>query len=96
MSEKQTDFSRIQRNILIFTESIPKGIRIRELNSFITNGKTKMVSLLGTTSKEILHYLDVYLTNSSADTIILHIRVNDLLEDNSQLKIENGEKILSP
>ena len=96
MSEKQTDFSRFQRNILIFTESIPKGIRIRELNSFTTNGKTKMVSLLGTTSKEILHYLDVYLTNSSADTIILHIRVNDLLEDNSQLKIENGEKILSP
>ena len=83
--ERQTDFSRPpvisgtklfseasqpskgQRNILIFTDSIPKGIRIREFNSFIKNGKTKMVSF----------------------AVILHVGVNDLLEDNSQLKIEN-------
>ena len=81
--------SKSQRNILIFTDSIPKGIRIREFNRFIKNGKTKMVSFPGATSNEILHYLDVHLTNSSADTVILHVGVNDLLEDNSQLKIEN-------
>ena len=81
--------SKGQRNILIFTDSIPKGIRIREFNSFINNGKTKMVSFPGATSNEILHYLDVHLTNSSTDAVILHVGVNDLLEDNSQLKIEN-------
>ena len=81
--------SKGQRNILIFTDSIPKDIRTKEFNSFIKNGKTKMVSFPGVTSNEILHYLDVYLTNSSADVIILHVGVNDLLEDNSQLKIEN-------
>ena len=43
--------SKVQRDILIFTDSIPKGIRIRGLNSFIKNGKTKMVSLPGATSK---------------------------------------------
>ena len=48
-----------------------------------------MVSFPGATSNEILHYLDVHLTNSSADAVILHVRVNDLLEDNSQLRIEN-------
>ena len=47
--------SKGQRDIFIFTDSIPKGIRLRELNSFIKNGKTKMVSFLGATSKEILH-----------------------------------------
>ena len=31
--------SKGQRDILIFTDSIPKGIRIRELNTFIKNGK---------------------------------------------------------
>ena len=81
--------SKGQRNILIFTDSIPKAIRIRELKSFIKNGKTKMVSFPRATSKEILHYLDVHLTNSSADAVILHVAVNDLLEDNSQSKIEN-------
>ena len=51
--------SKGQRDILIFTDSIPKGICIRELNIFIKNDKTKMVSFPGATSKEILQYLDV-------------------------------------
>ena len=86
--------SRNQRDILIFTDSIPKGIHIRELNTFIKNGKTKMVSLPGATSKETLHYLDVHLTNSSPYAVILHVGVNDLLGDNSKSKIENLEKNL--
>ena len=53
-----------------------------------------MVSFSGGTSKEILHYLDLHLTNSSADAVILHVGVNDLLEDNSQSKIENLGKNL--
>ena len=53
-----------------------------------------MVSFPGSTSKEILHYLDVHLTNSSADAVILHVGANDLLEDNSQSKIENLGKNL--
>ena len=43
-----------------------------------------MVSVPGATSKEILHYLDAHLTNSSPDAVILHAGVNDLLEDNSK------------
>ena len=77
-----------QRNILIFTDSISKGIRIREPNSFIKNGK-KMISFPGASSNENLHYLGIHLTSSSADTVILHVRVNDLLEDNIQSKTEN-------
>ena len=54
-----------------------------------------MLSFPGATSKEILHYLDVHLTNSSADAVILHVGVDDLLEDNnSQSKIENLGKNL--
>ena len=55
-----------------------------------------MVSFPGATSKEILHYLDVHLTNSSADVVILHIGINYLLEDNILSKIENqGEYLRS-
>ena len=79
---------------MIFTDSIPKGIRIRELNTFTKNGKTKMVSFSRATSKETLHYLDVHLTNSSPYAVILHVGVNDLLEDNTKSKIENLEKNL--
>lgn len=72
---------------MMITDSIPKGIRITELNSFITNGKTKMVlfpcatsskmvTFPGVTPKDILLYLDVHLTIYSADTVILHAGVN--------------------
>ena len=47
-----------------------------------------MVSFSGATLKDILHYLDVQLTSSSA------VGVNDLLEDNSKLKIKNLGKNL--
>ena len=53
-----------------------------------------MVHFPGATSKKILHYLDVHPTNSSADSKILHVGVNDLLEDNIKSKIENLEKNL--
>ena len=56
--------------------------------------KQKMVFFPGATSKDILQCLDVHLTSSSVDTVILHVRVNDLLEDNSQSKIENRGKNL--
>ena len=67
---------------MIFTDS-------GKLNSFIKNGKTKIVSFPGATSKKNLHYLDVHRTNSPADAFILHVGVNDLLEDNGQSKIQN-------
>ena len=86
--------SKGQREILIFTDNIPKGIHIRELNTFIKNGKRKMISFPGATSKDILHYLDVHLTNSSLDIIILHVGVNYLLEDSSKSQTENLEKNL--
>ena len=53
-----------------------------------------MVSFPGATTKEILHCLDVHLTNSSPDAVILHVGVNDLLEDNSKSKMENLDKNL--
>ena len=56
----------------------------------MTYGKTKIMSCPGATSKETLRYLDVFLTNSPADSVILHVGVNDLLEHNSKSKIENG------
>ena len=86
--------SKGQRNILIFTGSISKGIRIRELNLTLNTGQKKEVSFPGATSKKVLQYLDVHPTNFSPDVIILHVGVNHLLEDNSKSNIENLEKNL--
>ena len=78
------------QNIKIFSDSIAKGIRIRQLNQFAKSGNARIHSFLGANSKHLLHYLDVNLDNKT-DTAILHICVNDLLQD---VSLDNFNKFM--
>ena len=46
-----------------------------------------MLIFPGASSSEILHYIDVHLKEKLIDTTIVHVGVNDLLNGNSQFKI---------
>ena len=72
------------RNIKIFCDSIPKGIRIKELNHRISNGNARLHSFPEATSKQLLHYLDANL-NNSRDTVQIHIGINDILNSISNV-----------
>ena len=56
-----------------------------------------MLNFPGASSNEILHYIDVHLKEKLIDTVIIHVGVNDLVNGNSQLKVnqlvENIKKI---
>ena len=56
-----------------------------------------LLNFPGASSSKILHYTDVHLKEKLIDTTIVHIGVNDLLNGNSQFKInqfiENIKKI---
>ena len=64
-------------NTLIFTDSIPKGIHMYEFNSLLRNSKAKMLNFPGSSSKQILHYIDIHLEDKFIDTVLLHVGVND-------------------
>ena len=66
------------RNIKVFCDGIPKGIRIKELKERINNGNARLHSFPGATSEQLLHYLDVNL-DTSTDTVLIHIGINDIL-----------------
>ena len=70
-------------NTLILTDGIPKGIRMYEFNSLLRQRKAKM------SSKQMLHYIDIHLEDKSIDTVLLHVGVNDLLNDNSKSSVDN-------
>ena len=74
---------------LIFTSSIPKGIRMYEFNSLLRNRKAQMLNFPGSSSKQMSHYIDIHLENKSIDTVILHIVMSDLLNDNSQSNVDS-------
>ena len=71
-------------NTLIFTDSIPKGIRMCDFNKSIKNRKAKMLNFPGASSRQLLHYMDIHLEGIQVDTVVIHIGVNDLLNYNNQ------------
>ena len=72
------------RNIKIFSDSIPKGIRIKQMNQQIKNGNTRIHTFPGVTSRQLLHYLDVNL-DKYTDTVVIHIGINDILNSASNV-----------
>ena len=75
-------------NTFIFTDSIPKGIRMNEFNGLIKNRKAKMLNFPGASSRQLLHYMDIHLEGIQVDTVVIHIGVNDLLNYSNQSRID--------
>ena len=54
-SAPESKFSK--RKIVIFSDSIPRGIRLREFNYWLHKGYAQLKSFPGGTSKELLYYV---------------------------------------
>ena len=82
---------RIRRKIkrfIMFSDSIPKGIRISEFNRYITNATARLKCFPGATSKELKHYVVAKLQKESFNTGLIHIGINDILKDQNDLQCE--------
>ena len=71
-------------NTLIFTDSMPKGIRMNNFNKLIKNRKAKMLKFPCASLRQLLHYMDIHLEGIQIDTVVIHIGVNDLLNSSNQ------------
>ena len=60
-----------------------------EFNSLLRNGKAQISNFTGSSSKQISHYIDIHLKDKSIENVILHVGVNDNLNDNNQSNIDN-------
>ena len=61
-----------QNRIIIFGDSIFRGIRFHEFNSEIKNGYAKFKTFPGADSREILHNVNPTLDSCNYDTAVLH------------------------
>ena len=77
------------KRIIMFSDNIPKGFRIREFNCYITNGTARLKSVPGATSKELTHYVVPILQEESFNSALIHIGINDILKDQSDLQSES-------
>ena len=76
-----------QNRIIIFGDSIFRGIRVREFNNEIKNGYAKFKAFLSSDSREILHYVSPNLESSNYETAVLHFGVNDLMQKRNIRKV---------
>ena len=83
-SASQSKLSKRKKQIVIFGDSIPRGIRLHEFNYWLHKGHAQLKSFPGGTSKELLYYVEPTLKSKKFDAALLHVGVNDLLNDESQ------------
>ena len=88
-SASESKFSKRKKQIVIFSNSIPRGIRLREVNYWLHKGFAQLKSFPGGTSKELLYYVELTLKNKKFGDASLHVGVNDLLNDESQDPVQN-------
>ena len=69
-----------QNCVIIFGDSIFRGIRVREFNNEIKNGYAKLKTFPCSHSREILYYVSQTLESGNYDSAVLHFGVNDLMQ----------------
>ena len=73
----------------MLSDSIPKGIRIREFNQYTTNATARLKSFPGATSKELAHCVLPTIQKESFNSALIHIGINDILKDQSDSQCES-------
>ena len=76
---------------MILSDSIPSRFEMHNFNKALKNGDAKHLSFPGTTSKQLLQYLDVNLKMYIPDIVLIHAGINDVLNNKSQ---SNTEKLI--
>ena len=79
----------ITRKVIVFGDSIIRGVRVRDFTQQVKNGYTKLKSFPGCNGKEMSHCIEPTLETGFHDSAILHVGVNDLLNNKSPSSTDN-------
>ena len=75
----------ITKKMIVFGDSIIRGIRVRDFNQQAKNGYAKFKYFPGCNSKEMVHYIEPTSETSFYDSVIFHVGVNDPPNNNHQV-----------
>ena len=64
--------------IIVFGNSILKGIKIAKFNQLLQNGEAKFQFFPGANSRKLLHYIDPTLKEENFKSAVLHVGTNDI------------------
>ena len=79
--------ARTSNNVVIFDDSIVNfSTKLKyNISRALTNGRARFKYFPGATSKELLHYIDATLEESNFEVAVIHVGVNDLINNNNSV-----------
>ena len=84
---------REEKNIKIISDSIPRGLKMREFNSYIKGGRAHIKAFQGATAKRLHHYILPTLEEENPDIVILHVGYNDSAPKDNDLENINVKSV---
>ena len=70
-----------RKDIALFVDSIPKGMRMKDINSRIKGGKMHLKSFPDAKASQLNHYTKPTLEDYKYDCAIIHVGINDILRN---------------
>ena len=67
-----------KEKIIVFGDSILKGIKIAKFNQLLQNGEAKFQFFPGANSRKLLHYIDPTLEEENFKSAVIHVGTNDI------------------
>ena len=78
-----------RKDISLFADSIPKGMRMKDLNSRVKGGKIHLKSFPGAKASQLNHYIKPTLEEYKYDCVIIHVGINDILRNKNDTDMNN-------
>ena len=85
----QNLFHQSKKNIALFSDSIPRGIKFNELNQKINRSRIHLKAFSGVRAQLLNHYLVLSLEEYEYDCAIIHVGINDILRYKNENELEN-------
>ena len=78
-----------RKDIALFADSIPKGMRMKDINSCIKGGKIHLKSFPGAKASQLNHYIKPTLKEYRYDCAIIHAGINDIIRNKNDTDLNN-------
>ena len=78
-----------RKDIVLFADSIPKCMRMKELNSRVKGGKIHLKSFRSAKASQLNHYIKPTLEEYKYDCAIIHVGINDILRNKNDTDTNN-------
>ena len=78
-----------RKDFALFANSIPKGMRMKDINSRNKVGKIHLKSFPGAKASQLNHYIKPTLEEYKYDCAIIHVGINDIIRNKNDTDLNN-------